>query len=99
MVSTLTKNYFFTSFMKNYGKENTYKSFVKAVFYQGIPGNFGIGSDKREIFNLDLDDEDIEYLRKKYILTELDYKKQELEETLQNVEILRIQIKSIEDVK
>ena len=86
MINTLTKNYYFSSFINRDIKHKK----VKAVFYDTF------FRSNHEIFSIELDDEDIEYLRKKYILTEVEYKKQELEEALQNVESLRSQIKSIE---
>ena len=94
MINSLTKNYYFNCFIKDSNKYE-HKGKVKAVFYGGFPSGASYFADK-ELFNLELDEEDIEYLKNKYILTELEYTKEKLNQKLNDVEVLRRQIKDLE---
>ena len=87
-----TKAYNFSKWLKRQGK-------VKVTFYSNLPSVPGYYAGKEEHLSIDLDSEDIEYFKNKYVLSELEYKKEELKETLDKVEQLRKQINYIEENK
>ena len=87
-----TKAYKFNSWLNRQGK-------AKVTFYSNLPSAPSYYAGNEEHINIDLDDEDIEYFKNKYVLSEVDFKKEELKETLDKVEQLRKQINYIEENK
>lgn len=81
-----TRNYNFKKFIEKKDKED-YLTEVKLVLCSShrMLSKYGL----EEILRIDLDEQDIQYFKNKYILTELEDKEEELKETLDKVEKLR----------
>ena len=84
------KSYLFDKWLKGD------KGGAEVVFYKkGLSSDFNRTPIK--VFGINLDEEDIEYFKSKYVLSELEYKEEELKETLDKVEQLRKQINYIKE--
>jgi hypothetical protein len=84
------KSYLFDKWLK--GDEKT----AEVIFYEKVYSHV-FSREPKKVFNIELDDEDIEYFKNKYVLSELEYKEEELKETLDKVEQLRKQINYIKE--
>jgi len=73
--------------------EKGYPKTASLVLEVGNP--CGYGYNMREILKLKLDEEDLEYLKNKYIPKELEAKEQEFSETLKKLNILENEIKKL----
>ena len=79
-------------------QQSTEKSYPKKAYLTleiGRLGSFGYGCDMKSILKLELDEEDLEYLKNKYIPKELEAKEQEFSETLKKLNILESEIKKL----
>ena len=87
-----TNAYKFNKWMQRKGK-------AKVTFYSELSSVPTYYAGKEDNISINLDDEDIEYFKNKYIISEIDFKKEELKQTLDKVEQLRKQINHIEENK
>lgn len=79
---------------------NSKESFPKKAFLileVGKPGRFGYGCEMEEILRVELDSEDLEYLKNKYLPKELEIKEQEFSETLKKLNLLESEIKELKN--
>lgn len=84
-----------TTFKLEERNQYSYGTRAYLVLEEGVPGSFGHGEYKK-ICQIELDSEDIGVLKKKYLVSELQYKKASMNKLINDLNNLKREIEIIE---